>query len=169
MSLLFSCSSFSSGIFFPHTQSKDHQEHGHCQRGADGRAVEAEIWEGEGEEQDPEEHGHLVGERAQPLEERWGAGLSYSSTDSLEKWNHAVQLFTFDPDSLTQWFHCRLQCHKRMLSLIPTIGKHQHTSLYRCNALTPRSDGAFVFVVSLPTACSLNGWLGLQCIMDNLL
>lgn len=52
-------------------QSKDHQEHSVCERGADSRAVEEEIWEGEREEQDAKEHHHLAGERAQPLEERY--------------------------------------------------------------------------------------------------
>ncbi len=31
-------------------QSKDYQEHCHCEHRADSRAVEAEVWEGEGEE-----------------------------------------------------------------------------------------------------------------------
>lgn len=31
-------------------QSKDHQEHCHCERGAYSRTVEAEVREGEGEE-----------------------------------------------------------------------------------------------------------------------
>lgn len=37
-------------------QSEDHQEHSVCEPGADGRGVEEEIREGEGEEQEPEEH-----------------------------------------------------------------------------------------------------------------
>ena len=38
----------------PSPQCQDHQEHGLHQPGADGGAVEAEVREGEGEEQDHE-------------------------------------------------------------------------------------------------------------------
>ena len=58
-------------FFFFSIQSEDHQEHCDGERGADGGAVEAEVREREGEEQDPEEYRHLAGERAQSLEEWW--------------------------------------------------------------------------------------------------
>lgn len=58
-------------IFLSH-QSKDHQEHSDSERGADRRAVEEQVGEREGEEQDAEKHCHLAGERAQPLEGWWG-------------------------------------------------------------------------------------------------
>ncbi len=37
-------------LFFFYLQSKDHQEHCDSEHRAYSRAVEAEIWEGEGEE-----------------------------------------------------------------------------------------------------------------------
>lgn len=57
-------------LFF-YFQSKDHQEYCDGEYRADGRAVEAEIWAREGEEQDSEEHRHLAGEWAQSLEKWW--------------------------------------------------------------------------------------------------
>ena len=51
-------------------QSKDHQESSDSECGADRRAVEEEVGEREGEEQDAEDPLHLAGDRAQPLEER---------------------------------------------------------------------------------------------------
>lgn len=51
-------------------QGKDDQKHGDSECGADRRAVEEEVGEGEGEEQDSEDHHHLAGDRAQSLEER---------------------------------------------------------------------------------------------------
>lgn len=40
--------------------------------------MEEEVWKGEREEQDSQEHHHLVGERAQPLEERyWNDTLTH--------------------------------------------------------------------------------------------
>ena len=58
-------------------QGKDHKEHSDSERGADRRAVEEQVGEREGEEQDAEKHRELAGERAQPLEERWGRPLCY--------------------------------------------------------------------------------------------
>lgn len=55
------------GLFV--SQGKDHKEHSESECGADGRAVEDQVGEREGEEQDTEEHCDLAGERAQPLEE----------------------------------------------------------------------------------------------------
>ena len=52
-------------------QSQDHQEHGVGEPGADGRGVEEEVWEGEGQEQESEDHHPEAGGRTQPLEERW--------------------------------------------------------------------------------------------------
>lgn len=51
-------------------QSKDHKEHRVCEPGADGRGVEAEVREGEGEEPQSEHHDAESGERAEALEER---------------------------------------------------------------------------------------------------
>lgn len=51
-------------------QGKDGQEPGHPERGADSRAVEEQVGEGEGEEQDAEEHRHPAGDGAQPVERR---------------------------------------------------------------------------------------------------
>lgn len=51
-------------------QGKDHQEPSVSECGADCRAVEEQVGEREGEEQDAEKHCHLAGDRAQPLEER---------------------------------------------------------------------------------------------------
>ncbi len=53
-------------------QGKNRQEHSVSECGADCRAVEEQVGEREGEEQDAEKHSHLAGDRAQPLEERWG-------------------------------------------------------------------------------------------------
>lgn len=51
-------------------QGKDGEEHSVSERGADSGAVEEQVGEREGEEQDAEKHCHLARDRAQPLEER---------------------------------------------------------------------------------------------------
>lgn len=51
-------------------QGKDSQEQCVSECGADGRAVEEQVGEGEGKEQDAEKYRHLAGDRAQPLE-KW--------------------------------------------------------------------------------------------------
>lgn len=65
-------------MYFFIIQSKDHQEHSDSEHWADSRAVEAEVWAREGEEQDPEEYHHVVGEWAEPLEKWWGCRLILS-------------------------------------------------------------------------------------------
>lgn len=50
-------------------QGKDHKEHSDPECGTDCRAVENQVGEREGEEQETEEHCDVAGERAQPLEE----------------------------------------------------------------------------------------------------
>lgn len=52
-------------------QGKDHKEHSDSECGTDCRAVENQVGEREGEEQDAEEQRDVAGERAQPLEEGW--------------------------------------------------------------------------------------------------
>ena len=51
-------------------KGKDGQEHSVSECGADRRAVEEQVGEREGEEQDAEKHRHLARDRAQPVEER---------------------------------------------------------------------------------------------------
>lgn len=58
-------------LCLPLPQCQDHQEHRLHQPGADGRAVEEEVWEGEGEEQNSEGKHPEAGDWAQPLEKRW--------------------------------------------------------------------------------------------------
>lgn len=50
-------------------QGKDGQEHSVFERGAHRRAVEEQVGEREGEEQDAEKHCHLARDRTQPVEE----------------------------------------------------------------------------------------------------
>lgn len=49
-------------------QGKDGEKHCHPERGADSRTVEEQMGKREGEEQDTEEHHHVAGDGAEPLE-----------------------------------------------------------------------------------------------------